>query len=87
MFFEAVKHMAAREGVNEQLNARNQMLCVQQMDNIRNRAIEMVNNEHCELLFYIHYEYFFVLAPWYGLNLSDNELVFLSPTFVKNIQK
>ena len=45
MFFELVKQMAAREGITEQLKAQNQMLWVQRMNNIRNRAMEVVNND------------------------------------------
>ena len=45
MFFELVKQMAAREGITEQLKAQNQMLWVQRMNSIRNRAMEMVNND------------------------------------------
>ena len=29
------------------------MLCVQQMNNIRNRAMEVVNSKHCGPLFYM----------------------------------
>ena len=39
------KQMAEREGVTEQLKAQNQMLWVQRMNNIRNRAMEVVNND------------------------------------------
>jgi hypothetical protein len=39
------KQMAEREGVNEQLKAQNQMLWVQRMNNIRDRAMEIVNHE------------------------------------------
>jgi len=45
MFFELVKQMAAREGVSEQFKAPDQMLWVQRMNNIRNRAMEVVNND------------------------------------------
>ena len=45
MFFRLVKEMAEREGVTEQLKAENQMLWVRRMNNIRNRAEEIVNNE------------------------------------------
>jgi hypothetical protein len=44
MFFELVKQLAAREGVTEQLKAQDQMLWVQRMNNIRDRAMEVVNN-------------------------------------------
>ena len=41
--FRLVKQMAEREGVTEQLKADNQMEWVGRMNNIRNRAIEIVN--------------------------------------------
>ena len=44
-FFRLVKQMAEREGVTEQLKADDQMLWVKRMNNIRNRAEEIVNNE------------------------------------------
>lgn len=43
MFFRLVKQMAEREGVTEQLKANNQMEWVARMNNIRNRATELVN--------------------------------------------
>lgn len=43
MFFRLVEQMAEREGVTEQLKAEKQMLWVQKMNNIRNRAMEMIN--------------------------------------------
>ena len=45
MFSRLVKQMAEREGVTEQLKERNQLEWVQKMDNIRNRAVEIVNTE------------------------------------------
>lgn len=39
------KQMTGREGVTEQLKAQDQMLWVQRMNNIRDRAIEIVNHE------------------------------------------
>lgn len=39
------KQMAENEGVTEQLKARDQMLWVQRMNNIRDRAMEIVNHE------------------------------------------
>ena len=45
MFFWLVKQMAEREGVTEQLKAENQMEWVQRMNNIRNRASEIVSSE------------------------------------------
>ncbi|MFQ9586063.1 MAG: TnpV protein [Mediterraneibacter gnavus] len=45
MFFRLVKQMAEREGVTEKLKAENQMKWVARMNNIRSRAIEIVNAE------------------------------------------
>ena len=45
MFFRLVNQMAEREGVTEQLKAENQMEWVGRMNNIRNRAEEIVNAE------------------------------------------
>ena len=45
MFFRLVKQMEEREGVTKQLNANNQMEWVAQMNNIRNRVTEIVNND------------------------------------------
>ena len=45
MFLELVKQFAAREGVTEQLKDQDQMLWVQRMNNIRERATEIVNRE------------------------------------------
>lgn len=39
------KQIAEREGVNEQLKAQDQMLWVQRMNNIRDRAMEIVNHD------------------------------------------
>ena len=39
------KQMAEREDVTEQLKARDQMLWVQQMNNIHDRAMEFVNHD------------------------------------------
>ena len=43
MFFRLVKQMTGREGVTEQFKADNQMEGVGRMNNIRNRATEIVN--------------------------------------------
>lgn len=43
MFFRLVEQMAEREGVTEQLKAENPMEWVGRMNNIRNRATEIVN--------------------------------------------
>lgn len=45
MFLRLVKQMAEREGVTEQLKAENQMEWVGRMNNICNRAIEIVNTD------------------------------------------
>lgn len=45
LFSRLVKQMAAMEGVTEQLKADNQMEWVGRMNNIRNRAMEIVNSE------------------------------------------
>ena len=45
MLFRLVEQMAEREGVTEQLKADNQMEWVAQMNNIRSRATEIVNND------------------------------------------
>ena len=39
------KQMADHEGVNEQLKSQDQMLWVQRMNNIRDRALEIVNHD------------------------------------------
>ncbi|QCT07267.1 TnpV protein [Ruminococcus bovis] len=45
MFDRLVKQIAEREGVTEQLKANNQMLWVARINNIRSRAMEIVNTE------------------------------------------
>lgn len=45
MLYRLVQEMAAKENATEQLKAENQMLWVQMMNNIRNRAEEVVNSE------------------------------------------
>ena len=45
MFLQLVKELAENENVTEELKAENQMLWVQKMNNIRNRATEIVNAE------------------------------------------
>ena len=45
MFSRLVKQMAEREGVTEQLKAADQMAWVCRMNNIRERATEVVNSE------------------------------------------
>lgn len=45
MFDRLVKQFAKQEGVTERLKANNQLLWVARMNNIRNRAEEIVLNE------------------------------------------
>lgn len=45
MFSRLVKDLAAKENVTEKLKANDMMLWVQKMNNIRNRAAEIVNAE------------------------------------------
>lgn len=45
LFLRLVKEYAEKEGVTEQLKAVDNMVWVRRMNNIRNRAAEMVNNE------------------------------------------
>lgn len=45
MFNRLVKQLSEQDGVTEQLKAENQMLWVARMNNIRNRATEIVNTE------------------------------------------
>jgi len=48
MFERLVKQLAEKEGITEQLKAQDQMLWVQRMNNVRNRAEEIV---HAELIY------------------------------------
>lgn len=45
MFLRLVKELAEKENVNEELKSTDMMLWVQKMNNIRNRATEIVNDE------------------------------------------
>ncbi len=45
LFSRLVKQYAEKEGVTEELKAADMMLWVQKMNNISNRAIEVVNSE------------------------------------------
>ena len=45
LFSRLVKQMAEREGVAEKLKEKDQMAWIGRMNNIRNRATEIVNNE------------------------------------------
>ena len=45
MFDQLVKQLAEKEGITEELKAQDQMDWVQRMNNIRNRAEEIINTE------------------------------------------
>ena len=45
LFLRLVKELAEKEGVTEQLKSADQMAWVRKMNNIRNHATEIVNNE------------------------------------------
>ena len=45
MYSLLAKQIAAREGVTEQLKAKDQMLWVQKMNNICNQITEIINND------------------------------------------
>ena len=45
MFSRLIKQLTEKENITEKLKAENQMLWVQKMNNIRNRATEIVNTE------------------------------------------
>lgn len=45
LFFRLVKDLAEKESVTEELKSTEQMLWVQKMNNIRNRATKIVNAE------------------------------------------
>lgn len=45
LFDETVKSLAKKENVTEKLKSENAMLWLQKMNNIRNRAMEVVNGE------------------------------------------
>ena len=45
MFLWLVKELVEKENLNEELKATDQMVWVQKMNNIRNRATEIVNSE------------------------------------------
>ena len=45
MFFRLVKELAEKEGITEALKAENQMLWVQQMNAVRETAMEIVNKD------------------------------------------
>ena len=45
LFFRLVKQMVEKQGITEQLKARDQMMWVGKMNAVRNAAIEIVNKE------------------------------------------
>ncbi len=45
MFNQLVKSLAEKENITEQLKENDMLLWVKKMNNIRNRAMEIVNNE------------------------------------------
>lgn len=45
LFFRLVKELAKKENVTEELKSTDMMLWVQKMNNIRNRATEIINAE------------------------------------------
>lgn len=45
LFFQLVKDLTEKENVTERLKSENQMLWVQRMNSIRNRATEVVNTD------------------------------------------
>ena len=45
MFNQLVKSLAEKENITEQLKGNNMLLWVKKMNNIRNRAMEIVNSE------------------------------------------
>ena len=45
LFLQLVKDLAEKENVTEELKSTNMMLWIQKMNNIRNRAMEIVNAE------------------------------------------
>lgn len=45
MFLRLIDQMTAREGITEQLKAQDQILWVQRMNSIRDRAMEVINYE------------------------------------------
>ena len=45
IFLSLIDQVATREGITEQLKAQDQMLWVQRMNNIRDRATEIVNHD------------------------------------------
>lgn len=45
MCFQLVKRLAEQEGITEQLKVENQMKWVKRMNNIRNRALEIIRSE------------------------------------------
>lgn len=45
LFFRLIKELAEKENATEKLKATNQMAWIQRMNNIRERAVEVVNSD------------------------------------------
>ena len=45
MFFQLVKRLAEQEGITEHFKVENQIKWVKRMNNIRNRALEIIRSE------------------------------------------
>ena len=45
MFLRLVKELAAKEGITETLKVKNQMIWVQRMNEVRETATEIINND------------------------------------------
>ena len=45
MYFQLVKQLSHQEGITEELKRRDQMAWVGAMNNIRERVVEMINND------------------------------------------
>ncbi len=54
MFNDLVKSFAERENVTEKLKAESPLVWIKKMNNIRSRALELVNNEkYLQMMFYL----------------------------------
>lgn len=87
--------MVKNENITEQLKAENPMLRIQSMNNIRNRATKIVNNEiiskrnngkektfksPCRLLFMFTFMYFYKLEYLNSIQFYTNGIVAISST-------
>lgn len=57
LFSRLVKDLAEKENITEELKAENQMIWVQKVNNIRNRATEIVNAVNCSILLAVYCVY------------------------------